>query len=85
VHAIEGSSLAAVMLAVVAIQWWHWVSFVLVIIFFLALDLGVFHRKAHVVGFREALAWTSVWFCMAMTFALTLVPVRGRGEATDFL
>ncbi len=84
-HAFEGSSLTAAMLAVIEIQWWHWVSFVLVIIFFLALDLGVFHRKAHVVGFREALVWTSVWFCMAMTFALTLVPVRGRGEATDFL
>ena len=57
----------------------------LVILVFLALDLGVFHREAHVVRFREALAWTSAWFWMAMVFARTLVPVRGRDEATDFL
>lgn len=73
------------MLALVAIQWWHWVSFILVIIFFLALDLGVFHREAHVVEFKEALCWTTVWFTMAMIFAWTLVPVRGRIEAIDFL
>ena len=73
------------MLALVPIQWWHWVSFVLVIIFFLALDLGVFHRRAHVVPFKEALFWTMVCFGMAMVFALTLVPVRGRNEAADFL
>ena len=73
------------MLALVEIQWWHWVSFILVIIFFLALDLGVFHREAHVVKFKEALCWTTVWFTMAMIFAWTLVPVRGRSEAIDFL
>jgi len=77
--------LAAVTLGVVEIQWWHWTSFVLVILVFLALDLGVFHREAHVVRFREALAWTSAWFSMAMVFALTLVPVRGRHDAIDFL
>lgn len=73
------------MLAVIEIQWWHWVSFILVILFFLALDLGVFHRKAHVVGFKEALGWTAVWFATAMIFASTLVPVRGRNEALDFI
>ena len=44
------------------IQWWHWAGFLTLIVFFLALDLGVFHRKAHVVQFREALAWTAIWF-----------------------
>jgi tellurite resistance protein TerC len=73
------------MLALVEIQWWHWVSFILVIIVFLALDLGVFHREAHVVEFKEALCWTTIWFTMAMVFAWTLVPVRGRSEAVDFL
>jgi tellurite resistance protein TerC len=73
------------MLALVPIQWWHWVSFVLVILFFLALDLGVFHRRAHVVPFKEALFWTLVCFGMAMVFALTLIPVRGRDQAEDFL
>lgn len=73
------------MLALVPIQWWHWTSFVLVILFFLAVDLGFFHRKAHVVSFREALGWTAVWFTLAMIFATTLVPVRGRDEAIDFV
>ena len=57
----------------------------LVILFFLAVDLGFFHRKAHVVSFREALGWTAVWFTLAMIFATTLVPVRGRDEALDFV
>ncbi|MHB1306168.1 MAG: TerC family protein [Limisphaerales bacterium] len=69
----------------VEIQWWHWASFVMVILVFLALDLGFFHREAHVVSFREALAWTSVWFTTAMIFAVTLVPVRGGPAALDFV
>ena len=34
----------------------------------LALDLGVFHRKAHAVGFKEALSWTGVWVTLAVLF-----------------
>ena len=34
----------------------------------LALDLGVFHRKAHVVTFRESIAWTAVWVALALLF-----------------
>jgi tellurite resistance protein TerC len=52
----------------------NWVAFVAAILFFLALDLGVFHRKAHVVGFREALVWTLVWFSTAMLFAFVVAP-----------
>lgn len=73
------------MVAVVEIEWWHWASFVLVILFFLALDLGVFHREARAISFREALVWTAIWFSCAMVFALTLVPVRGKGDAVDFV
>ena len=51
-----------------------WIIFVAAVLFFLALDLGVFHRKAHVVSFREALTWTAVWFCTAMVFAFFLAP-----------
>jgi len=36
----------------------------------LALDLGVFHRKAHVVSVKEALAWSAVWIAMALSFAV---------------
>lgn len=64
---------------------WHWVAFVAVVLFFLALDLGVFHRSAHVVKFREALSWTFVWFCLAMLFAWGLVAMQGREKAMEFI
>ncbi len=51
---------------------WHWGGFVACILFFLALDLGVFHRRAHTVGFKEALIWTAVWFTTAMLFVFWL-------------
>ena len=51
-----------------------WVVFIIAILFFLALDLGVFHRRAHVVRFREALLWTAIWFACAMFFAFVAAP-----------
>jgi tellurite resistance protein TerC len=47
-----------------------WVGFVVFVLLMLALDLGVFHRKAHVVGIREALAWSSVWIALGLAFSL---------------
>jgi tellurite resistance protein TerC len=73
------------MLALVEITGWHWLGFIACILVFLALDLGVFHRRAHVVRFKEALAWTAVWFSLAMLFALALKPARGDREALEFL
>src|SRR5437867_4577275 len=73
------------MLALVEITWWHWIGFIACVLIFLALDLGVFHRRAHQVRFKEALAWTTVWFCLAMLFALGLKPLRGSKEALQFL
>jgi tellurite resistance protein TerC len=73
------------MLAVVEITWWHWAGFIAAVIVFLALDLGIFHQKAHSVKFREALLWSAVWFCLAMLFALWLKPTRGQREALEFL
>jgi tellurite resistance protein TerC len=68
---------------------WDWTIFILAILVFLALDLGVFHRKAHVVGFREALTWTSVWFVLALTFGLFLAPMMvpdwDKTEKTQFV
>ena len=52
-----------------------WAVFIIAVLFFLALDLGVFHRRAHVVKFREALAWTGIWFACAMLFAFVAAPV----------
>jgi tellurite resistance protein TerC len=47
---------------------WLWIGFITLIIFLLLLDLGVFHRKAHIPGIRESLAWTSLWIILALIF-----------------
>lgn len=48
--------------------WWLYLGFIGFVLLMLALDLGIFHRKAHVVGFKEALGWSIVWVCLALTF-----------------
>jgi tellurite resistance protein TerC len=45
-----------------------WAAFVGLVLFMLALDLGVFHRKAHAVSMREALTWSAVWIGLALVF-----------------
>ena len=73
------------MLALIQIEWWHYATFILGVLLVLALDLGVFHRKARVVKFGEALAWTCLWVSLSLTFAWTLVPTLGPDEAQRFL
>ena len=46
-----------------------WIVFLVFILILLALDLGVFHRKAHIISVREALTWTVIWIATAMAFA----------------
>ena len=48
--------------------WWMYGVFTAFVLVLLALDLGVFHRHAHVVGFRESLAWSVVWITLALAF-----------------
>jgi TerC family integral membrane protein len=72
------------MMALIQITPWCWAGFILCILFFLALDLGVFHRRAHVVTFKEALAWSALWFTLAMLFAAGMIFWRGREEALQF-
>jgi len=47
-----------------------WFAFVALILLLLATDLGLFHRKAHVVSAREGLAWSIVWTTLALTFGV---------------
>jgi tellurite resistance protein TerC len=47
---------------------WLWVGFNLFVVALLALDLGVFHRKAHAVSTREAIIWSVVWISLALLF-----------------
>ena len=48
--------------------WWFYLAFIAFVLVILALDLGVFHRKAHEVKFKEATIWTSVWIALAFLF-----------------
>jgi tellurite resistance protein TerC len=64
---------------------WHWISFVVCVLFFLALDLGLFHRRARVVKFKEALVWSLVWIGLSLLFAMALSFWRGRQEAVEFV
>src|SRR5579862_2603800 len=68
----------------VTITPWHWAGFILCVLLFLALDLGLFHRRARVIRFKEALAWTTLWFALAMLFAGAMACWRGREEAVQF-
>lgn len=52
--------------------WWFYIVFVVFILFMLALDLGVFHRKDHPVGFREALGWSVAWVSLGVLFGVGL-------------
>lgn len=48
--------------------WWFYLGFIAFVLVVLALDLGVFHKEAHEVGFKEASIWTSVWIGLALVF-----------------
>ncbi len=49
---------------------WIWAGFILLVLMMLALDLGVFHRKAHVVTLKEALTWSAVWVTLGLSFSV---------------
>ena len=49
---------------------WIWAGFILFVLLMLALDLGVFHRHAHVVSIREALGWSAVWVGLGLAFSV---------------
>ena len=48
--------------------WWFYLAFTGFVVALLALDLGVFHRKAHAVSFREASIWSVIWIGLALAF-----------------
>ena len=52
--------------------WWFYLGFTGFVLFLLALDLGVFHRRAHEVSFREAATWSVVWVALALGFNFLL-------------
>jgi tellurite resistance protein TerC len=48
---------------------WMYAGFIVLVLVLLALDLGVFHRKAHVVSVKEALGWSAFWIALGLAFA----------------
>jgi tellurite resistance protein TerC len=77
------------MLGAIEITKWHWGGFIACILFFLALDLGVFHRRAHVVKFKEALGWTTLWVALSLCFGLFIAPAIvndwGQRDSVEFV
>jgi len=69
----------------VATNLWFWVAFNAFVLAMLALDLGVFNRKAHVITPKEAGTWTAVWVTLALVFAGGLHWFMGTQAALTFL
>lgn len=63
---------------------WLWVGFNVFVLAMLALDLGVFHRKSHIVSFKESMAWTTVWVVLALVFNAGIWHFSGSEKALEF-
>jgi tellurite resistance protein TerC len=61
-----------------------WVGFNVFVLVMLALDLGVFHRKAHIVTLKESLTWTAIWISLALVFNLGVWKYYGSQKALEF-
>lgn len=64
---------------------WIWIVFNVFVLAMLALDLGVFHRKTHAVGVKEALGWSAAWISLALIFNLGLYFWQGPQVGMEFL
>jgi len=62
-----------------------WILFNIFVLAMLALDIGVFHRKAHVIKVKEALLWTGIWVVLAFIFNVVVYFWRGPHTALEFL
>src|ERR671932_1138420 len=63
---------------------WLWLGFTGFVLAVLALDLGVFNRKAHVVSYREAALWSLIWIGLALAMGVVLYLWRGPDVALQF-
>jgi len=72
------------MLDLLANKVFLWVAFNIFILAMLALDLGIFHRRAHVVSIKEALIWTLIWTVLTLVFNVGVYYWRGTDVALQF-
>lgn len=63
---------------------WWWFAFNALVLVLLALDLGVFNRRAHAVGMREALGWSALWMALAAGFGAWVGARMGRQAMLEF-
>jgi tellurite resistance protein TerC len=66
-------------------NWGWWLGFNVFVLVMLALDLGIFHRKAHEIDVKEALIWSGVWIALALAFNILVYFSRGQEVALQFL
>ena len=69
VTAVANDAANAVAPAASSVKVWAYVAFIGLVVFFLALDLGVFHREAHEVSMKEAATWSVIWLSCGIAFA----------------
>lgn len=61
-----------------------WISFILVVLVLLAIDLGIFHRRAHAVGVREAMFWSFVYILLSLSFGIWIYQIFGKQYGLEF-
>jgi tellurite resistance protein TerC len=66
-------------------HYWPWIGFNLFVLLMLALDLGVFNRKNHIISVKESISWTLVWITLALIFNLGIGHFMGNDKALEFL
>jgi tellurite resistance protein TerC len=64
---------------------WEWVGFLAFVLAMLALDLGVFNRKSHVIRPREALGWSALWIALALAFGAFVWARHGSEPGLEYL
>ena len=67
-----------------AAPWWAWAGFHVFIFIMLALDLGIFNRKAHAPSVKESAAWSAVWVCLALIFNALVWHFEGPEKGLEF-
>src|SRR4030043_1527862 len=61
-----------------------WIAFTILILSLLALDLGFFNRKAHIIRLKEALLWTSFWVSLGLLFGVGIYYFYGHNKAMEY-
>jgi len=66
-------------------EMYFWIGFHALVFVMLALDLGIFNRKSHTVGMKEALGWSAVWIIISQLFNIFIYRSYGSEAAVEFL